>query len=66
MKFTKKISDTLKNKSLDERQSTLEKRRKTLNKRPNLKCPHCSIQSKSSVNMRRYHFDKCRFREVKT
>lgn len=81
----KKISDTLKNKPLAERQSTLQKRRKTLSKRtpesilqekerrkitlskrPTLTCPHCSKQSKSRVNMRRYHFDECRFREVKT
>ena len=29
--------------------------------RPILKCPHCGKESKSNSNMKRYHFDNCKF-----
>ena len=29
--------------------------------RPILKCPHCEKQSKSNSNMKRYHFDNCKY-----
>lgn len=29
--------------------------------RPYLKCPHCSVESRNANNMKRYHFDKCKF-----
>jgi hypothetical protein len=28
--------------------------------RPLLKCPHCSLESRSNSNMARYHFDNCK------
>ena len=30
--------------------------------RPFIKCPHCLMESRSSANMKRYHFDNCKFR----
>lgn len=32
--------------------------------RPILKCPHCGKESKSNSNMKRYHFDNCKFTVV--
>lgn len=32
--------------------------------RPILECPHCGKESKSNSNMKRYHFDNCKFTVV--
>lgn len=46
------------------KESFLKKRRKTLSLRPVLICPHCSLESKSRVNMNRWHFDNCKENKV--
>lgn len=55
-----KRRDTLNKRTEEDINREKELRKATLNKRPSLICPHCSLVSKSAVNMRRYHFDNCK------
>jgi len=59
-----KISNTLLNKTPEQRAETLRKRRETEAKRPAIVCPHCGKVSKGVSNMKRYHLDKCKFKSV--
>lgn len=55
-----KISQTLLNKTSEQRAEILAKSRATYAKRIPLVCPHCLLSSKSGSNMKRYHFDACK------
>lgn len=55
-----KISQTLLNKTPEQKAITLLKRRATELKRPLTTCPHCGKVSKGASNMRRYHLDNCK------
>ena len=55
-----KISNTLRNKTAEEREADLIKRRKTTDQWLPITCPHCGLMSKGLSNMRRYHFDNCK------
>ena len=59
-KIYSKISSTLLNKTVEEREATRLKRKETESRRAPLTCPHCSLSSKNVANMNRYHFDKCK------
>jgi len=54
-----KISTTLLNKTVAEREETLIKYRKTVEARPMIYCPFCQKTGTSTANMHRYHFEHC-------
>lgn len=56
------ISQTLLNKTPEQRAEIRRKRHETESKRPPTICPHCGKVGKGISNMKRYHLDNCKFK----